>query len=581
MVHSVNDWQSLPQSVDKLVDFLELDQRDLSVLRQLEPVFQQEVDAIARKHYDKLLQYSDMRALIERYSSVEQLMATFREWMLSIPHCDMDHAYITSRKRIGHTHARIGLPATMYIGSFARLYEQMIPAIVKKYRRKPRQLSEALLALNRIVLLENMLVLQAYEDASNQAHYFRHLSYYLESFVKHTNFSRIMERMEQMELLAHDVNAAVEQLSASIEQVASNTMTFSDESRAAMGRAEESQVVVAKVLRRFEEVGSMVDDSVHTLHRLVEQMSETGKVVELIQEIAEQTNLLALNASIEAARAGDQGRGFAVVASEVRKLAEQTKGSIQEIERVIYQLQQELDAFAKRSQEMNARVLRWVEETQGASKGLEQIAAILKRADESMHQAAAITEEQSAATQAIAERMDEVVGVVERTRQETVAVGKEVYEVSLQMDQERKQEAEKVIALNQHAFIQKVKTDHALWKWWVYNHILGFHTLDREQAANHHACPLGQWMDQHAPAALKALPAFAELDAAHKAVHQAASAAVTAHAQGDRETTKRQMEKLEQHSARVIQLLEEMEQKLEQPAKEVGTSIAEKVKSIS
>nr|WP_281273802.1 methyl-accepting chemotaxis protein [Biomaibacter acetigenes] len=86
------------------------------------------------------------------------------------------------------------------------------------------------------------------------------------------------------------------------------------------------------------------------------QLSQIGKITDLINDIAEQTNLLALNATIEAARAGEAGRGFAVVAEEIRKLAEQSKTSSSNISSLLENLMNKSNLAIKTSDIMKDKL---------------------------------------------------------------------------------------------------------------------------------------------------------------------------------------------------------------------------------
>jgi len=205
--------------------------------------------------------------------------------------------------------------------------------------------------------------------------------------------------------------AAIEQLTVSINHVSDNagealqlTQASGEESRAA-------SEVIGRATGEIRTIAGAVNDTAGTLETLGGQVGNISTIIGVIKDIADQTNLLALNAAIEAARAGEQGRGFAVVADEVRKLAEKTASSTQEIAVMINNIQGSADQSIRAMQTAVARVeegVRLAQESGEAMYGIQQNA---ERVVTVNHEISGSLKEQSIASNEIAGQVERIAGM--------------------------------------------------------------------------------------------------------------------------------------------------------------------------
>ncbi|SCA57394.1 Methyl-accepting chemotaxis protein [Candidatus Terasakiella magnetica] len=200
--------------------------------------------------------------------------------------------------------------------------------------------------------------------------------------------SRTSERAETVNSAAiqassnvQTVAAASEELTGSINEIASQVTLSTD--------------VANKAVAEADEAATEID-------RLTQSSQRIGEVIKLINDIADQTNLLALNATIEAARAGDAGKGFAVVASEVKNLANQT---------------------AKATDEIGMQIRDVQSATQQAASSMDGVINIIREIQQISATIASAVEEQSSATLEIARNIDEA-------SQGTTAVTSNISDVS-------------------------------------------------------------------------------------------------------------------------------------------------------
>ena len=225
------------------------------------------------------------------------------------------------------------------------------------------------------------------------------------------------------------IAAAMEQLTVSINLIsdsANRAQTISGDSELLMN---ETSGVVSEAVNRIAKIATVVEQASQTVRTLGQESENVSKIVLVIKEVADQTNLLALNAAIEAARAGEQGRGFAVVADEVRKLAERTTQSTQEITTMISSMQSSARDAVTCIEDAVANVNEGVILTKRVGESVSRLGASSHEVKGVIIDVSSALREQNAASNEIARNVEQIAQTGERNSGAVGAVAKAATEL--------------------------------------------------------------------------------------------------------------------------------------------------------
>lgn len=170
-------------------------------------------------------------------------------------------------------------------------------------------------------------------------------------------------------------------------------------------KSEEGRNSVNHVEQLITRLGEELEETYNKMNHLNDSSKEIEMIVKVIKEIADQTNLLALNASIEAARAGEHGKGFAVVAEEVRKLAESTADSTNNISTLTLNIQKDIGVTLQSTTTSTELIREGIDLSRDTSNKIDTITATIHHVRKEVSEVIETIEEQKEYSQEV---MDEI-----------------------------------------------------------------------------------------------------------------------------------------------------------------------------
>jgi len=460
--------RKFPEHIYDIIKLSQLTPEDIESLKLIDDIMEQHAETIAKRHYKMIMEITEIKTIFETFTTYDRYVSAITKYYKQLTKPKLTNEYIQYRKKIGRIHSHIQLTEEWYIGSYMRVYEYLIPYITQKFSSRPSLLTKVLVALNRIITFDTIIVIEAYRESND----FKLVDKISDVMDIITSIDEVGNLMNVVELTTEEVNEANEnthQLNLAIEEIATTANESANQTNLMVKQTLENKKLVDASLSGFLTMIKDFEQSKENIQALTDKVKNISEVVDFIKNIAEETNLLALNASIEAARAGEHGQGFAVVANEVRKLAEQTKVSVGNITSEIEEVQQNSVKVNTDIDHLSENLNSHVKQTDSSIRAIDHIIDYVDKIKESIHLIASITERESEATEEISTKMNILHDHFEETRNLTQLTGKSVYSAGEKVDNIRIDTITTLKNPTEKQTMRIEKTEKLIKEWLQYN----------------------------------------------------------------------------------------------------------------
>jgi methyl-accepting chemotaxis protein len=434
--------QDLGQQVEERLKFVELDEATRARLRGLNDTLGPALKRGLDRFYAIIAQAPGLASFFARQGTRERARERQVQHWQFLFDGRFDKDYVAAVRRVGATHARIGLEPRWYMGGYALILETMIEEMFRdetgwrlgRRRKSGRERAKDVVALLKAALIDM--------DLS--------ISLYLEELQDERDrlTAEQTAMMDRMRSIVEGVEASITQFSTSTREIseASGDLSSRTEGQAqslarSVSALDELSKGVRSVSERAARIATMMEGTgaaaeeggrlaarMNTaMERIAQSSEQVRKTISVIDDIAFQTNLLALNAGVEAARAGEAGKGFAVVASEVRDLALRSTNAAREIKGLIQDSEGHVGAgmgqvketagaltqIAQSVQEVKLLVSEMSQDASAQTARITDISASIAEFEHLTQQNAAMSEETAAASVSLADEARAILHLVQ------------------------------------------------------------------------------------------------------------------------------------------------------------------------